>query len=422
MIDGYRNGGTLSADNGRAPAMNGTPPDQPTVLVAHARSVPALERARLADALRGTLPAGTVMVETCHRIEIYADAATAGTVTATIDGGLPDGARWLGGDDAVRHAVQLAVGRDSAIVAEDQILHQVRVAVRDGRAHGSLPPELDRLFDVALRAGRRARSWLPARRPSLADVAIDRALDARRPGTAERRPIHGIEGVVLIIGAGEMARLAAHAAAARGARVVVANRGAERAARLAAEVGGTVAPLDPGRDIASGLSGVIVALSGPWRPALETLDAVRSSGAFVVDLSAPPAVPAELSDSLDRRLITIDDLADGRVDGHAEPTPERLLARLDELVDETVAEFRAWQRREPDRTLARALADRATKARSTELEALWSRVPGLEADERAAIEQMTQRLTERLLRDPLERLHEDDDGERGRAAQELFRL
>ncbi|HET9681511.1 MAG TPA: hypothetical protein VFP19_05670, partial [Candidatus Limnocylindrales bacterium] len=85
-------------------------------------------------------------------------------------------------------------------------------------------------------------------------------------------------------------------------------------------------------------------------------------------------------------------------------------------------EFRAWQRREPDRTLARALADRATKARSTELEALWSRVPGLEADERAAIEQMTQRLTERLLRDPLERLHEDDDGERGRAAQELFRL
>ena len=403
------------------------PAAMPTLvaLVAHARSVPATERATLAEVLRAAAPAGSVVIETCHRIELYASAMMPGDLAATIGDHLPAGARWLDADDAARHAVRLAVGRDSAIVAEDQILHQVRVAVRDARARGGLPVELDRLFDLALRAGRRARSWLPARRPSLADVAIDRVLESRtrrsRRGRAHRR----LDGTVLVVGAGEMAGLAAHAAAARGAHVVIANRGSERAAVLAAEVGGSVAPIDPGPEIASTASGVLVALSGPWRPVEATVTAIRASGAFVIDLSAPPALPPELADSLDRRLTTIDDLADDGLDGiggRAEPAADRLLARLDTLVDETVEAYRAWQRREPDRALARALAERATAARSMELAALWSLVPSLGAHERAAIEQMTERLTERLLRDPLERLHEDDDGERGRAAQELFRL
>jgi glutamyl-tRNA reductase len=375
------------------------------VLRAHARNVPVPARVRLAERLRARRPDGSVLLETCHRVELYAPVAN---LEAFI-GSEPDPGVSLEVDaEAARHAIRVAVGRDSAVVAEDQVLHQLRNGVQDARRRGPLMPGLDRLFDLALRSGRQARSWLPARRPSLADVALEEAM-----GRGPMRP-----GAILVVGAGAMGTLAARAVVESGRPLVLANRTPQRATRLAAELGGTMTRLDPGPAELREYAGVMVALSGRWLLGEASRDALADAGAWIVDLSAPPAVADDLGGRLGRWFISIDDLA--REDARSRPAA--LLARLDALVEETLEVYLDWTVRERQREAASVLADRATEARSAELAALWRRMPMLDPAARAEVERMAERLSDRLLRRPLERLQQDDDGRHDRAARELFGL
>jgi glutamyl-tRNA reductase len=383
-------------------------------LVTHARHVPAAERARFRTRLDRTFGARALILETCHRVEAYiATPDEPGSVVLSAE--LPEGGRALTGEDAVRHAVTVAVGRDSVVVGEDQILHQLRATVDAARAEEGLAPGLERLFALALQAGRRARSWQPGPRRSLADVAV--ASIERLGGGVRGRD-------VLVVGAGRMGRLSARAARAAGASVAVANRTPEAAESLAASLGARVESFDAGARI-GGFAGVIVALAGPWPVGPSTRDTLAASGTVVVDLSVPAAVLPELAEILGPRLVTADALATADLDADAPAAAGSLdatSARLDALVDRTVAEFLAWGARVGGRSAAEALVLHADREREAELAALWRRLPDLDPDVRIAIEGMTRHLAGRLLREPLERLGRDPDGRDGQAVRDLFAL
>lgn len=376
-------------------------------LVAHVRDVPASERERFATSLREQSVGASVVLETCHRVEAYLVSAADGTPFAER---LPTNGRLLVGEAAIRHAITVAVGRDSVVVGEDQILHQLRASVEQARGKGRLHPILERLFALGLRAGRRARSWREGQARSLADVAL--SLVERRAG-----PIVGRE--VLIVGAGKMGRLAVRATVAAGASVSVANRSPDRAIAISAESGGRVEAFDPGTAI-DRFAAVIVALGGPWVIGEETVQSLVESSAVVVDLSVPASVPISLAERLGPRLISADDLA--LADADAVALNDRSIARLDALIDATTAEFGTWLEARGGRAAAAALTARAEQERHSELEALWRRLPDLDADARDAIERMSEHLASRLLREPLERLGRDADGRNERAMRELFGL
>jgi glutamyl-tRNA reductase len=375
-------------------------------LLTHARHVPATERERFAAALRRDSADQMLVLETCHRVEAYLTTPDAAERHA---GAVPAGGRTLIGERAVHHAMTVAVGRDSVVVGEDQILHQVRATVDAARLAGSLDPALERLFALALQAGRKARSWRNGPSRSLADVAV-------RSIEEQVGPMRGHD--ILVVGAGRMGRLAARAAVAAGAWVAVANRSAEGAEALAASVGTRVEAFDPHARIGR-FAGVIVALAGPWPIGGVAIDALAASATIVVDLSVPGAVPARLGELLGRRLVTADalalaDLNDAPGDGSA--------ARLDALVDRTTLEFLDWLKRRGGRATAEALVEHADRQREAELAALWRRLPDLEPETRQAIEVMTRHLATRLLREPLERLGRDADGRDERAVRDLFAL
>jgi glutamyl-tRNA reductase len=371
-------------------------------VVAHARRVPVEPRSDFAALARERLSRGSVLVDTCHRVEVYG---------ADADGLAPDappGSDLLAGDAVARHVMRLAVGRDSVVIGEDQLLHQLRRAVQAARRRDGIPPRLDRLFDVALRAGRRARSWLPARRRSLADVAIAEVLRREWP----------ISPSVLVVGTGEMGRNAVEALAARGIAVAVASRTPERASAVAGLVGGVAVPFDPGPSIIERSAGVFVALAGAWPLGPSSSRALSEAAAWVIDVSAPPALAGSVADRLGARLISIDDLAAETAGRQS----EALLARLDRLVEESLDEYFRWSATETQRDAARSLEELATAARVAELSELWRRVPALEPSQRAEVERMARQLTGRLLREPLEQIGRDDEGRQASAARELFRL
>ena len=382
-------------------------PGAVVALIAHARQVPAVERERFGTRLRNELADKALLIETCHRVEGYIICADDAERTALV-GALPAGAKALVGEPAVRHAITVAVGRDSVVVGEDQVLHQLREAVDEARAAGTLEAALERLFALALQAGRRARSWRQGTQRSLSDVALSSI--ERQAGSLRGRDI-------LVVGAGKMGRLAVRAAAAAGASVSVANRSADGAEALAIASGARIEAFDPGRR-AGTFAGVIVALGGPWPICVDTIAALAAGTTVVVDLSVPAAVPEAAAAALGPRFVSADALALA----DADPETPRDGSRVDALVDRTTEEFLDWLKGRDGRATAEALVKRADREREAELAALWRRLPGLEPEARLAIEAMTHHLSRRLLREPLERLGRDAEGRDERAVRDIFAL
>jgi glutamyl-tRNA reductase len=378
-------------------------------LVTHARQVPAVERELFATRLRDELTDRGLVLSTCHRVEAYV-VSPDDPARLALAASLPRGGKALIGERAIRHAISVAVGRDSVVVGEDQILHQLRVSVDAARDAGGLDPTLERLFALALQAGRRARSWRQGPPRSLADVAM--SVIEQQSG-----PLRGRD--VLVVGAGRMGGLAARAAVSAGASVAVANRSAGGAQSVAATTGARIAAFDPGVRIAT-FGAVVVALGGPWPIGAATVDALAASPTVVVDLSVPAAVPEALVEALGPRFVSADALALADRDPPAPQDGSR--ARVDALVDRTTVQFLAWLNARDGRATAEALVRHVDQEREAELAALWRRLPDLEPEARDAIEQMTRHLATRLFREPLERLGRDADGRDERTIRDIFAL
>ncbi len=207
--------------------MTASPSGSIVALTVHARHVAAPERQAFASRIQA-LPQPAVVIETCHRVEAY---FMTGSDPAGLAGllELPDGGAAFVDAAAIRHAMAVAVGRDSVVVGEDQVLHQVRQAAERGPPGRSTRTGSSSVCSgCALQAGRRARSWQQGPSRSLADVAI--AAIEGRVGSLDGRDL-------LVVGAGRMGQLAARAGVAAGARVSIANRTPQAGAALAALTG-----------------------------------------------------------------------------------------------------------------------------------------------------------------------------------------
>src|SRR5467141_3637325 len=182
--------------------------------------------------------AGGVLLSTCNRTEFYLSAAreaAPAAVTALLadrlgTGQPADGYTYTRRDRAaVRHLYRVSAGLDSMILGESQIQGQVRDAWELSRAQAG--PVLHRLFQSALLVGARVRSETglstgAASAPSAA-VAVAARIFTRLAGRS-----------ALILGAGDMAELAATCLASEGVQVtVVANRTYERARAIAEQLG-----------------------------------------------------------------------------------------------------------------------------------------------------------------------------------------
>ncbi|MEO6578258.1 MAG: hypothetical protein ABIO99_05090, partial [Candidatus Limnocylindria bacterium] len=102
------------------------------------RAHAAPERERLARELHASDAIEHVLLETCHRVEL-----------ATVeDGPVADG--QLRGEPAIRRIFEVVAGFDSVVVAEEQLLGQVRAAYGSALAAGTTGPILNELFRRAL--------------------------------------------------------------------------------------------------------------------------------------------------------------------------------------------------------------------------------------------------------------------------------
>jgi len=388
------------------PASAAAPTATVLALIAHARGVPSVAReAFAAECAALQDDESVVIVHTCHRVELYVALEAFGDRELPK---LPPRGLRLEDAAAARHLIRVTCGLESAVLGEDQVLHQVRQTYAARRDAQPMDPVLGRLFQVALNAGRRAHGWFEGSKRSLGDAALDEI--ERRAGTLTNQPI-------LIVGAGSMGRLTAQAADRRGARVIVTSRTAERAIRLAHDIGGRA--LDCAVDgTIPPVVGTVVALSGPWQPhPLDAQHLLEGAGP-VIDLSSPPAVPVALQAQLGDRFVSIDDIAWGpQVE-----LPGGLRSRLEQLVTGSGREYCRWLLARDSLPAIQAMSEAAEGRRRSELEWLLRRIPNLSEQDKALVDQMSHRLVAGILHAPRSRLRLDDSGDLGRAARELFAL
>lgn len=179
-----------------------------------------------------------VTLSTCNRRELYAVvhdpwAAREAMVEVLADMtglGPRDLARFLyvhRGEQVVRHLFRVASSLDSMVLGESEIQGQVRRAWESARADRASGPALDRLFRRALQVGKRVRhdTRVGAGRVSVPSIAV---------GLVERTVGPLTDRRVLVVGAGETARVVADALAARRVRgVIVISRSRAAAAAVA---------------------------------------------------------------------------------------------------------------------------------------------------------------------------------------------
>ena len=251
---------------------------------------------------------------TCHRVELYGIAEAPPQL----------GARLRTGAAAAAHLMRVAAGLESAIVGEDEVLHQVRDALRRAQVSRHLDFRLRRLFETAIATGRRARSRRTESSGNLAQSAV--AWLASNANLGGR--------VVVVAGAGRMGAALAHSMAGAGALITVASRDQARASRLAGIYAGQGLSLEAGAAQAGGAAAIAVALGGPWVE-LEAL-AVEDLPP-IADISAPQAVPASVRGRLNGSFLGIDDLY-----RRSETLPGAYIKDAEALVERNSTEYIAW--------------------------------------------------------------------------------
>jgi glutamyl-tRNA reductase len=291
--------------------------EQPWVVAVSAGVSSADERSQFEQAVANHVAGSEwIVLSTCHRVEVYGFGAMPDVKTHPYS-------RVETGADAVRHLVRVAAGLESTIVGEDEILHQVRDALKQARSSRSPDSRLQRLFETAIAAGRRARAGRTAPGGNLAQKAM--------AWLEQRAKLQG--GAVLVVGAGRMGSSLAHAARSAGADLTIASRDAGKANRLAQEYGGRGIDLASAAALAPQSAAVAVALAGPWhefQPAALELPPIA-------DISAPAAIPSDLRARLNGAFLGIDDLYT-----HTGPVPGSYVSGAMRVVTTKTDEYLQW--------------------------------------------------------------------------------
>ena len=374
------------------------------------------------------------ILSTCNRTEIYAVAPSRASGDREIVSFLAEFhgqpaesfspyLRSLDGRDAVGHLFAVASGLDSMILGEPQILGQVRAAHAAAAAAGSAGPLLSWVFLRALKVGKRVRTETGISRNavSVSHAAVELA----------RKALGGLGGKsVLLIGAGEMAELAARNLMANGAtRLVVANRSYQRAAELAGRYGATPAELArlprllAEADVAISSTGASTFVLTP-ELVKGALSGRKDRTLFLIDIAVPRDVDPEVGRMEGVVLHDIDDLQSVCTANLEERQKE--VARAQEIVDAELEAYEVWWQSLQVVPTIRALRGRAEEIRRAELEKALRRLGQLSERQRSALDALTTGIVNKMLHQPTVRLKTSCAGRQGAmyaaAVRELFDL
>ncbi len=339
-----------------------------------------------------------LIVSTCNRVEILAASPrqkgedAVGRLSEFISSArsvpveLFSGHLYTHADEAaVRHVFRVASSLDSMVVGEPQVLGQVRHAYSLAVEAGTAGRVLHKLVHHALRVAKRVRT-----ETGIAASAVSLSFTAVELG---RKIFGSLRGAtVLLVGAGEMAELAAqHLAGAGAARVLVTNRTYETAQKLAVKFGGEAVEFGALEETLA-QADIIICSTGA-REYLITPEmaeraraARRNRPAFFIDISVPRNVDPAVAKLGNIFVFDVDDLEAVVASNIRER--EREAERAELIVESEVMQFQQALRALDIGPTVGALKDKLRRIAQEEFERQRHRLGPLTPEQEQAIEQM----------------------------------
>lgn len=254
----------------------------------------------------------SVLVQTCHRVEIYSAGTRLGRkelesfLASESGSNLPIElyGEFYDGEEAVRHLFYLASGLESVIIGENEVLHQVEDSMRIAREAGTLGRTLEAVFRGAINAGRMVR-----RRTAIARGSVSLGNIVMKAISLELGSLDGKK--LVIIGAGKIGCLIAKALPRKGTiAIFIANRTYARAEKLAKAVGGSAVRFENIREMLSCADAVICATSSPHLVLRleDLLPIATNKNLLIIDVSNPRGVDERIRDLSGIKLIDLDQI------------------------------------------------------------------------------------------------------------------
>jgi glutamyl-tRNA reductase len=261
-----------------------------------------------------------LIVSTCNRVEVLAETGSIDSAAGAmrISNFLSDVRNvppdffhshlyTHADDEAVRHVFRVASSLDSMVVGEPQVLGQVRRAYTLAVAAGTAGRVMHRLMHHTLHVAKRVRA-----ETGIADSAVSISYTAVELG---RKIFGSLKGsTVLLVGAGEMAELAAqHLVSAGAQRILVANRTHATGAQLAAQFGGEAVEFETLTAHLAEADIIICSTAADGyvitpQMARAALDTRRNKPAFYIDISVPRNVDPAVGAIGNLFVFDVDDL------------------------------------------------------------------------------------------------------------------
>lgn len=348
-------------------------------------------------------------LSTCNRVEIFFVGNPADSTKAEIrnmlfaNSGVTDKETkrytfLFQETEAITHLFRVAASLDSMIVGETQILGQLKQAFRDAMEQNCTGIILNRFIQKSFSVAKRIRTEtkIGSSAVSISYAAVE--LAKKIFGNLKNKK-------VLLIGAGEMAELAAEHLITQGiGEVIVANRTFERAVKLARRFNGSAVALSeliPQIEIAD----IIISSTGAPDLVLRKQDVKpimrqrKNRPLFLIDIAVPRDLDPEINDFDNVYLFDIDDLQNVIEVNKSERQKEA--DKAERIVTEETLKFMQWLENFEVTPTIVAIREKADAIRTAELAKTLSQLKDLSPKEIKSIEILTTSLVNKLLHDPL---------------------
>jgi glutamyl-tRNA reductase len=376
-----------------------------------------------------------ILLSTCNRVEVYAVVDEIESGYGRIQDFLADAhlslsseqltphLYWHEGDRAISHLFRVASSLDSMILGESQILGQIKEAFEVALTHKATGIILNKVMKKAISVAKRVRT-----ETKISEMAVSVSYAAVE--LAKKIFSDLSEKTVLLVGAGEMAKLAARHFIANGVRHVrVTTRNPHNALELANRFGGTAVAFEAFREDMA--SADIVLVSTGAAHYLVSEDDVQHSvkqrmnrPMFLIDISVPRNIDPAVRHVDNAFLFDIDDLKTRVERNRGERQNEA--EKAERMVVDEVVTVRQWlQSLEVTPTIV-ALRARIDEIKRAELDKTLGRLGNLSAPERELVEAMASSIVNKLIHNTMVTLKAEVNSSDGasfvEAARRFFNL
>ncbi|MBW1887647.1 MAG: glutamyl-tRNA reductase [Deltaproteobacteria bacterium] len=300
--------------------------------------------------------------------------------------------------EAVKHIFRVASSLDSMAMGEPQILGQIKDAYFQATREKTSGVILNRLMHRAFHVAKRVRT-----ETGISDSAISISYAAVE---LAKKIFHDLSGKkVLLIGAGEMAELAARHLLSNGVgSMTVANRTFDRAVQVAESFHGNAVSFE---EIGSQLLEVDIVITSTASPdyvishdqVKGSLRKRRNRPLFFIDIAVPRDVEPRVNDLENIYLYDIDDLK-GVIKVNV-ARREQEAVKAERIVQEEVIKFERWLKTLEVVPTIISIKEKAEAIRQAELSKSLGNVEKLTPTQMEMVETLTRSITEKIINDPI---------------------